>query len=327
MNHNELEHVQQSALDLSTTDANPSLNTEAGMQNEKEGVPQNLAGPPKTSSEADEAKREDASSNEGSKPVNAKPALVLRSRRRPRKARQKHVFHGEENKDDKQSTTISDLLLLNEVQEMRAKSRTSTKRIVKKQEEETPSDVDQKEDGEDLIALRSNFSLERSTNAVEERMHKYIDERMKEKFGERFRSNEVNTDAAQESDLYDVPEHLKPKERPLYDPGEGLPAAGVEEVEISPQARQKNVEETVKAHMQLLEKGKRRGSTSQGTAAVHDFAEKTTLRSEAGQGAGGTASPGNDSVAGSIKNPGQRRRFELATDGLAYERFKKRMRK
>lgn len=123
--------------------------------------------------------------------------------------------------------------------------------------------------------LRSNFAVESSGYDAQRNMEEFVEKRMAEKYGARVakgrgaegdrveeESSEeegqegggkrarVSVDDA-EAGLYVIPDHLRVAPRQQYDPTEGLPAAGVEEVDVGAASRRKNAEETAAAVRQL----------------------------------------------------------------------------
>lgn len=243
------------------------------------------------------------------------PVVKFRSRKLPRKARQKRRYI-DENADDKDESavTISDLKLLNAAQELRAKSRASTHAPARKQIQPL-HDIAETVTEEDLLGLQSNFAIEKSTHVVEQRMHKYVEERMLQKFGDR---TGKESGEGGDNESFDIPDHLKVKERRLYDPGEGLPAAGVEEVEISEEARKRNVAATIKAHKQLME-GKDGAAVGTG-GGMFNRGSKEKPESGGDQGEAEAQTTETGMVL-------KRSRTEIASDTAAFERFRKRWKK
>eukprot|EP00188_Purpureofilum_apyrenoidigerum_P000372 Plantae.Rhodophyta-Purpureofilum_apyrenoidigerum.ctg1160.p1 GENE.Plantae.Rhodophyta-Purpureofilum_apyrenoidigerum.ctg1160~~Plantae.Rhodophyta-Purpureofilum_apyrenoidigerum.ctg1160.p1 ORF type:complete len:254 (-),score=73.19 Plantae.Rhodophyta-Purpureofilum_apyrenoidigerum.ctg1160:350-1111(-) len=116
------------------------------------------------------------------------------------------------------------------------------------------------EDEEPVLAgLRSNFATERENEHLEQQCERYIEEKMVSRgYGS---SNKSNVDDGRDNDdeLYRVPENLRVKEKSAYDPGEGLPAAGLEEVELDDSTRKQNEEETMRA-IQNMRKARARAT-------------------------------------------------------------------
>lgn len=188
--------------------------------------------------------------------------VKFRSRKRSRKNRAKHR-HDTENGtdvdgDSEKDMSGTELFLMKEAQLMREQSRASALdfRVEKAESHNLEREKsDRQASGDDVIGgLKDSFAVERSSAAVVERMDKYIEDGLKQKFGDRdeaISQSQANKNNF-ESDLYAIPERLQVDQRPSYDPGEGLPAAGVEEVELPAEVREKNITETVRAHKELL---------------------------------------------------------------------------
>lgn len=290
---------------------------------------------------------------------NKDPQVEFRVRRKSRKkrSRKKSGDIGEEESDgaaaadEEKEMNLSELLLMKEAQKMRAQNRRSTLDIhgaKKRSHGEQPNKHDAVSDDDVVEGLRSNFAAERSGHVVEEQMAKYIDEKMKEKFGERPEDEDRNRQAKRndENDLFAVPDRLKFSEGRLYDPTEGMPAGGVEEVEVSADARRKNVEETVRAHRELLANNTGHNKTWSAPALTGNFsanfaqhrsewlAQNLGSRSNGqhdigdGKGAGESVQAGQEG-AGRRKgvNPAKGKRFQPATDAAIADRFRKRWKK
>lgn len=196
-------------------------------------------------------------------PVASTSQVKFRARKRAKKARTKRErTNTEESADDLDNgMTRAELMLMKEAQKLREENR-KTALDVRIQREDKNADGANKGSDNNIIAdgLQSNFALEKTGNVVEERMVKYIEERMKMKFGDKDVESADQQQPAydDERELFVIPERLRVAERPMYDPGEGMPA-GVEEVELSEEARRRNQEETLKAHRELIESKARKG--------------------------------------------------------------------
>ncbi|KAJ8908148.1 hypothetical protein NDN08_008242 [Rhodosorus marinus] len=100
-----------------------------------------------------------------------------------------------------------------------------------------------------VVGLRTNFATEREDEDLEQQLEKYIDDQMVAKGYTVAKGGLVSAPANPEDELYHVPEALRVEKRTAYDPGEGLPAAGLEEVDIDDEARKRShmkTEEAVK---------------------------------------------------------------------------------
>lgn len=122
----------------------------------------------------------------------------------------------------------TDIHLIKEAQRMRD--------AVRRAQRKPRPTVASKED--ETADASSGFAAERATHLETERMARYVEERMHERFGGGDDNSGADspkpTDVAKqfEEELYSVPEHLNGKERAPYDPAAGLPAGGVEEVAV-----------------------------------------------------------------------------------------------
>lgn len=147
--------------------------------------------------------------------------------------------------------------LLREVQRLREQQRRRDMLHVQK-----PRQVEKRadEDDEALIAgLRTNFAVERENEDLELQCEKFIAERMKSRGFDNGLEEDGKEQKNPEDELYDVPENLRVQERPAYDPGEGLPAAGLEEVELDDQVKKKNQTDTMNA-VRMMRKGRARAT-------------------------------------------------------------------
>lgn len=283
--------------------------------------------------------------------------IKFRKRKRSRKIRTKHNRETEREKgsDDDARSEINraELILMKEAQLLREQGRVFALdvRVEKAKGYSTERDDGEPQaPGDEVVGgLKDSFAVERSSVAVVERMDKFIEEGMRQKFGEKdedHSQSQVN-DSDHENDLYAIPERLQVNQRPMYDPGEGLPAAGVEEVELPSEVRERNIAETVLAHKKLLA-GKR--SRDQNTDvqrlpgnlsanfAKHrkDWISDRVSLKYMGQDEAYRPEKGelqdfdrkqDDSDRGNSNALKRRRSFQVASDSLLVERFRKRWRR
>ncbi|CDF32485.1 Protein C9orf78, putative [Chondrus crispus] len=280
-------------------------------------------------------------------------AVRLRRRTKSTKKRAKRVLDDEVDtpknlSNSEKEMTAAELLLMRKAQQMREESRKIALDITggekrhrdgEKTEKANPSSVDNV-----ISDLKDDFAVERSGHDMEERMEKFINDGMKKKFGDKddhtiTSARDGNT--ADEFDLFAVPERLKVEQRPQYDPGDGLPAAGVEEVELPEDVRQRNIEETVRAHRKLLEKRDERLSTPilasiPGNVSANYSKHRSDWIAEhvgpKGHDSGNEPVQNISNVSGDGKgkvrdDTVKRPRYQAATDYLVADRFKKRWRR
>lgn len=176
--------------------------------------------------------------------------------------------------------------------------------------------------------LGKAFATERSTHVEEERMSRYVEEKMREKFGDTKPEAQVVDSAKQyEEELYTIPVHLRSTSQRLYDPIEGLPASGVEEVELPEAVRKRNEIATQKAKVALMTQRRRAASERRegekivGNVSVNFLQHQKDKRQTA---ANSTTLAAKDDVGYAQDNESKR---ELATDAQAVERWRKRWRK
>lgn len=314
---------------------------------------------PRAEFETNEKLTKDAE-GDASKVVAGKPTegrgVPFRSRKRARKTRLRRALDSEKNGEAEDSEgepemSRSELLLMREAQKLREENRKTSLDITVTKDNHLDGEKLQKHgdaSGDNVMGgLKEDFAVERSGHAMEERMENYINERMRKKFGDNEEpagASGLESKPTDENDLFAIPERLRLEERPLYDPGEGLPAAGVEEVQLPEEMRRKNVEETVRAHKKLLAK---KGSRDR-TQAVESLAGNLSANYMKHRndwiaehlGPKNTGNQNNDKVsqrgsendskdAQDNKKPeaGKRLRYQAATDNLIADRFKKRWRR
>lgn len=154
----------------------------------------------------------------------------------------------------------ADLLLLREAQQLRERNRITALDISVSGSAGTKPEANKTEamEGANDIAngLKSHFSVEQSSLALEERMDKYIEEGMRKKFGEKAQCAGVSEKPADvdEAAIFEIPDWLQVKERPVYDPSEGMPSAGLEEVSVPEEERTKTAIETIEAQKNMAAK-------------------------------------------------------------------------
>lgn len=185
--------------------------------------------------------------------------------------------------------------------------------------------------GGEAGGLRSNFAVESSGYDEQRNMDAFVEERLALKFGRRGKKDGSEDPAkrseADESEegLYVIPARLRVQGAAAYDPSDGLPAAGMEEVDIGAAARRANAEATVAAERLLGEPG--HGGRVEdsggvvGNVAVN-FEQHRRDWLEARVGAGG-----NEGKEGKDGKDGESRKRGAASDALLMDRFRKRWRK
>lgn len=168
------------------------------------------------------------------------------SRKRPQKARKRYIHNESAVNSGTNATeglTHVELSALKEAQELRDRIRATGLNVSiegKKGADATTKEEDAK-DAIDGVAdgLTSHFSAEKSGQVVDKRMRNFIEEGLRKKFGDRYmheaqsKEKDINLE-----DVFEIPEHLKVNERSVYDPSEGMPAAGLEELEVPLKAKQ-----------------------------------------------------------------------------------------
>lgn len=220
---------------------------------------------------------------------------------------------------DSEGETQDELALLREAQRLRAASRRGAL------PQRAPSKPDASAETAASGGLQAQFRAERGGRAGEARMEAYVSAGLESRFGVDATASPagpVDAAAAFAAQLYAVPAHLRAAPAPAYDPGAGLPAAGVEEVDL-PGAAERNEEATGRARKKI---GRGRGTTAKvaGVSAnvAADFArhrqewidERKEVAMAEGEG------------EKTEKHPRRGRRVEMASDAAAVERFRKRWR-
>jgi hypothetical protein len=205
--------------------------------------------------------------------------------------------------------------------------------------------------------LRTNFAVESSGYDARRNMEQFVEQRMVAKFGRRdtdavpttsgeHSGTAAATVADAEADLYSVPDHIRVPEREQYDPTEGLPAAGVEEVDIGAAAKRRNAEETAVARDALMAKreaGRRDesdlGEVMGNVSANFEQHRRDWINTHLGSGPSlkldkppsrreGNKTRSDVGGSGNVGiNGGGKRSVGMATDQAVVDRFRKRWRK
>lgn len=274
--------------------------------------------------------------------------------RRNRNKRRKSEYRSNPDEDEELPEMIkTDILLIKEAQALRESNRASGLDIsIKGRKTESEKDMERnsERDSEAVIGLQSNFAAETSTHFMQQHMNKYIDDGIRSKFGDKSKGREETKKpvTSDEDNLFTIPDNLRVEDRQLYDPGEGIPAAGVEEVEVPDEVRLKNELETVLAHNRLMDKKSRssrqnkktecwelakaklvqQGDITAGpddcTSKISGAFARDSKRVPSLHKTGGKGNPTVSSDSGSaLKKP----RFATATDALIADRFRKRWRR
>lgn len=276
------------------------------------------------------------------------PTPVFRARKRSQKARHRppraEKSDQDENDNNATEVTKAELLLIKQVQMMREKSRTSaldvtltgSKRSSSGNQKGSTKRNDKADDG-----LRTNFAVERSNQLIDEQMNKYIDEGIRKKFGVRRdqENDAITKHELEEEALYNIPENLRVEDKLQYDPGEGIPTTGVEEVELPEAVRLTNEMETILAQKKLEERSAKRGvenavcdprmvdenqedfrSESQSKARRCTYSQTITQSSQKSEAQ-------LHQLPCATSKEGKKRRFQQATDKIVADRFRKRWRR
>jgi hypothetical protein len=319
------------------------------------------------------------------------PAVKFKSRRRPQKARRRgHAgdepgYGASDEEEDERAG--ADVAMLREARRLRDQARRLHLAAAPRARADVDDAADTAAGADDAAAggLRSNFAVESSGYDAQRNMEQFVEERMAAKYGSRVaegrpgkavvagsddEEEEVCGEAARrkrprvssddaEAGLYSVPDHMRVPARQQYDPSEGLPAAGMEEVDIGAVARRRNAEMTALAQARL-EAERADGARGGGGGAEAVFVgnvsanftqhrrdwiqnriqeEKLGKRpgpSQPGQApdGGGAGGDGGASAGGSRQQSDQssadkwrQRPAALASDRTLSERFRKRWRK
>lgn len=270
--------------------------------------------------------------------------VQFRARKRSRNAHSKRKRHRAEEEDvdgqeikEEDGTSRSELLMMRKAQILRERSRRVAMDIAIAAGPPT-----QDESGEekgvlnDVIGeLKNQFAVEKSGHVSEERMRNYVEEGMRRKFGDGQTEGVNDSGHGSQRDLYSIPERLRVEEGPLYDPGEGMPAGGVEEVEVSQEMKRQTEVATKKARAELVmraAKQKREDRVVSGARNISaDYVKhkRDWLDEHCGNDAPNTdveAAAEGGSGEGS-KGDRNRRRYATASDAMVAERFRKRWRR
>ncbi|KAI0562696.1 Telomere length and silencing protein [Gracilaria domingensis] len=265
------------------------------------------------------------------------PAPVFRARKRSQKARKKPSIEKEElDVGEDERISKNDLLLIKEAQAMREKTRVAALDISatgRKSKSNTQKAEPENDSCDNLttIGLRNNFAVERSNNVMDEHMNKYIEEGIRKKFGDQEgNGNLSNSNELKEENLYAIPEHLKVEERLQYDPGEGMPVAGVEEVELPEQVRRKKEMETLRAR-EKLHNASIMGDWTMGTNSTYPKNVQPSYKTGNSRDQNTRLEEENhhqtSQTLRDVNVDGKKRRFKHATDNLVADRFRKRWRR
>lgn len=202
----------------------------------------------------------------------ARPSTAVtqfRSRKRPQKARKRNGSQSSTLSSTTDVTTSrADVFLLKAAQQLRDRTREAsltnndpTQHDSPTNDESQPQENDSNQPNNDVAAgLHTNFSVERSGHALEVRMGQFIADGMARKFGVRndhdISVKDKKVDSA-ESDVFDVPDWLRVDQKPTYDPGEGLPAAGMEEVDLPPKTLKQVTDASLQARDEMTQRRRR----------------------------------------------------------------------
>lgn len=289
-------------------------------------------------------------------------------RKRPRKARKRLASIDRNDTKDTNDTTrettaeglsLAELVALKEAQALREQSRIKGLDVYissGKRNEKDTKDTDANDTADDVVdGLKSHFSVEQSGLAMDERMGKYIEEGMRRKFGDllyRKRDQQKGSngnDGEDQVNIFDIPEHLKVTERPSYDPSEGMPSAGLEELKVPGEYK---INDEAKHQRQKKSVNKNLGRSDQREPPIisgnfsSNFAHhrKEWIETHLGsrRGSGSRSGSGNDKTttpetetnrqadapgrAVQNEKPGQKR-FNHASDAIFAERYRKRWRR
>lgn len=322
--------------------------------------------------------------HEGSVDIGLSKPIPFRERRRPKKARPRRPAHedtDDENVDiDDEDRELEDLSLLRQAQRMREQVRRFQPSVSKTEvADRDKSSRMHPTDSHVVGGLRTNFAVESSGYDAQKNMEEYVEMRLAENLAARQSDSRTGSDVKddlegemigqtdvqnsiatnvddEEATLYVIPERLRVQSRELYDPTEGLPTAGVEEVDIGNEARHRTAVATAVARRKLLERTKalhvERNASSGVVGNVSANFEKhrrdwieTNLGprkfdKDISKSRNSTSDPaetherprpslgrgphGNSSSHGGL---GKRQQFATATDHVVADRFRKRWRK
>lgn len=192
----------------------------------------------------------DGPSKAGTQAERSGNGAIFRARRRPRKTRKRedlgesgdpveNVEPGDASTERCTELSREELLLLREAQQLRERVRASTQRPKRNNGcKDGASDSVRREGAaaidEGPAGLSTQFSAERGGLAIQERMDKYIQNGLREKFGHFHDDEEAVKEklAVEDTQVFEIPEQLQVEEGPLYDPSDGMPSAGLEEVQL-----------------------------------------------------------------------------------------------
>lgn len=279
----------------------------------------------------------------------------FRSRKRPLKAR-KRYDHNESQTNAKdcatEGLTSVELSALKEAQGLRERIRASGLNVSVDDKKGTDpntkeDDINDTTDGV-VGGLTSHFSAEQSGQVVDKRMRNFIEEGLRKKFGDRYvHDGHSKEKEGNSEDVFEIPEHLKVSERSVYDPSEGMPAAGLEELEVPLTVKHVKLKTDAKPE-QPKKKSKPKNSwlsNTNGEVAVSgnfssNFAHhrnewiETHLGSQPPMHHVDMTGHSNATERGNDKHNGKRefeasgaKRYSQASDSVFAERFRKRWRR
>ncbi len=259
--------------------------------------------------------------------------LVLKPRKSTQLKKKRKRAHLSVSDAAAESEVQTNVLLLKEAQRLRDTSRrTGLPQANKSQGPKLESNDDGDTGANDVAGgLGKAFATERSARAEEERMARNVDEKMRERFGETQPEAPVLDAAKQYEDaLYAVPEHLRQESRPMYDPSEGLPAAGVEEIELPGTVRKHNeiatheAKNKLMAHRVTSAHGERHEPEVVGNMSVNFLQHRKERDQNYADSTNTLAGSEPETVRRAQSRENSR---EMATDVQAVERWRKRWRR
>lgn len=300
--------------------------------------------------------------------------VQFRERRRTKKARPRRPAQASEDTAPShiadEERELEEIALLRKAQQIRQQSRAfrSDSRVNEESLQESRRQRDAP-DSHVVGGLKQNFAVESSGYDAQKNMEEYIERRLAEKLASQNeyanRDTETNDNEGgnsgdeesrnvvhgnideEEAALYVIPERLRLQPREQYDPAEGLPAAGVEEVDVGHESRRRTAVETAIARRQLLQKARDLRAEDRDVRGVSgnvssNFEKHRRDWNEAHLGprkphaesfgrppkANGKQPPGSSNISeGGRGFHGKRYHVPTATDHIVADRFRKRWRK